>query len=83
MSTCAEATTGAIARRLGAPRHRIDYVIETRGIEPVRRIGITRLFDRYAQTRIESALLEISTRANKAGVSADDNLDGATLGPAA
>lgn len=54
-----EQTTGQIARRLGAPRYRIEYIIESRGIEPVRRVGITRLFNRDSQALIEAALKDI------------------------
>ncbi len=62
MSIREELTTGQIARRYSAPRYRIEYIIESRGIEPVRRIGIVRLFGRDAQGRIKDALDAINAR---------------------
>ncbi len=62
MNTREEMTTGQIAKRYGVPRYQIDYIIESRGIEPVRRIGIVRLFSRDAQARIKDALDVIIAR---------------------
>lgn len=38
-SVPAASTVGEIARRLGEPLHRIEYVIRTRGLKPVSRAG--------------------------------------------
>lgn len=62
MNTREEMTTGQIAKRYSAPRYRIEYIIESRGIEPVRRIGIVRMFGRDAQRRIKDALDAINAR---------------------
>lgn len=62
MSNPSEFTTGEIAKQLGAQRYSIEYIIDSRSIEPARRIGITRLFDRAAFAQIESALHEIQAR---------------------
>lgn len=65
MSTPTEFTTGQIAERFGSPRYRIEYIINSRRIEPVRRLGITRLFDHTAITQIEAALREIRARRDR------------------
>jgi len=44
MKNVAVLTIGEIARRLNAPLHRIEYLIRARGIEPVQRAGILRIF---------------------------------------
>ncbi len=49
-------TVGDIARHLGEPSWRIAYVIETRGIEPITRVGGYRVFDRAAVKAISDAL---------------------------
>jgi len=38
-------TTGEIAKQLGWPLHRVQYLVRTRQIEPTARAGILRLFD--------------------------------------
>lgn len=62
MNTREELTTGQIAKRYGVPRYQIEYILESRGIEPVGRIGIVRLFGRDAQARIKDALDGINAR---------------------
>ena len=37
-------TVGEIARRLGEPLHRIEYVIRAREVQPVSRAGNARVF---------------------------------------
>ncbi len=37
-------TVGEIARRLGVPLHRVEYVIRARRIEPTGRAGNVRIF---------------------------------------
>ena len=39
-------TVSRIAEHLGAPRHRILYIIEDRNIRPMARAGIARVFAR-------------------------------------
>ncbi len=38
-------TVARIAEHLGAARHRVEYVIDTRRITPIGRAGIARVFD--------------------------------------
>ena len=38
------ATTGEIARLLGRPIHRVEYVVRTRGVRPSARVGNLRVF---------------------------------------
>lgn len=38
-------TVARIAEHLSTPRHRIEYIIDTRGIVPIDRAGIARVFD--------------------------------------
>ena len=49
-------TLGQIARKLGVPDHRIKYVVDRHRIEPRRRVGILRVWDEDAVSRIEAAL---------------------------
>lgn len=66
-NTTIETTTGQIAKQLGVPKYQIDYIVQTRNIDPVRRLGIVRLFDGNAQILMRKALTEIATqRANRA-----------------
>ena len=46
MSECLSAvpTVGEIARRLGEPVHRVEYIIKARGIRPSARAGNCRVF---------------------------------------
>ena len=48
------ATIGDIARRLGQPDHRIEYLIRTRNIPHVARAGRYRLFDEAAVALLAS-----------------------------
>jgi hypothetical protein len=41
-------TPGVIASELGAPLSRVLYILRTRGIRPIGRAGILRLYDRAA-----------------------------------
>jgi DNA-binding transcriptional MerR regulator len=43
-STPAAPTVGEIARRLGVPLHRVEYLIRARGIRPASRAGNARVF---------------------------------------
>jgi hypothetical protein len=49
-------TVGDIARRLGVPMHRVQYVILARGIKAAGRAGVLRLFDAEAVGRITAEL---------------------------
>jgi hypothetical protein len=49
-------TIGAIARELGEPIHRIEYVIKTRGIEPECVAGHIRVFGADVVERIAEIL---------------------------
>jgi hypothetical protein len=51
-------TVGDIARRLGVPTHRVQYVILRDGIKAAGRAGVLRLFDTEAVERIAAALRE-------------------------
>lgn len=53
-------TVGEIARRLGVPLHRVEYVIRSRQISPTARAGNARLFTEADVRRIESELARIS-----------------------
>ncbi|NLX23865.1 MAG: hypothetical protein GXY55_19605 [Phycisphaerae bacterium] len=56
-------TPGVIARELGEPLHRVQYVLRTRkGITPSARAGKLRLYDRQAVSLIREALREIDSR---------------------
>lgn len=52
-------TVARIAERLGQPRHRVEYIIETRGICPMDRAGIARVFDPRDVDRIAAELSRI------------------------
>ena len=54
-------TVGAIARRLGEPVHRIEYVIESREIQPCGWAGNARIFSEADVSRIASELARIDT----------------------
>jgi DNA-binding transcriptional MerR regulator len=52
-------TVGEIARRLGQPVHRVEYVIRSRHIRPVSRAGNCRVFAEEDVARIATILDEI------------------------
>ncbi|MFH1924152.1 MAG: MerR family transcriptional regulator [Planctomycetota bacterium] len=52
-------TIGEIARRLGEPVHRVEYVIRSRNIPPVATAGNARIFSEAAVDRIASELRRI------------------------
>ena len=57
-------TLARIAAQLGVERHRVQYVVRTRGIEADERIGSTRTFGSAAVERIRAELDRIArTRA--------------------
>ena len=58
-SVPAAPTVGEIARRLGEPVHRIEYVIRARQIQPVSTAGNSRVFSDAQVDRIASELRRI------------------------
>ena len=60
-------TTGEIARRLGWPVHRVDYLIRSRGIEPAIRAGNLRVFP---ETIIDRLRTEAKVRKEHTGCTA-------------
>jgi len=55
-------TVGQIADRLDVSVHRIGYVVNSRGIEPIGRAGVLRVFDDAAVQRIASELRRMADR---------------------
>ena len=53
-------TIGEIARRLGAPIHRIAYIISSRGLKATLRAGHIRVFSEADVTYIEQVLRRIA-----------------------
>jgi hypothetical protein len=53
-------TVGVIAQRLGAPVHRVRYVIDTRHIRPVAIAGAARVFSDADVQHIASELRRIA-----------------------
>jgi DNA-binding transcriptional MerR regulator len=47
-------TVGEIARRLGWPLHKVDYLIRSRGIKPRIRAGNLRVFPESVLERLQS-----------------------------
>ena len=63
-------TPGRLADEVGAPLHRVLYVLHTRlHIQPVARAGTLRLFDRAAIAKIHHELHAIDARRCRKGVS--------------
>ena len=54
-------TIGEIARRLGVPTHRVEYIIRARGIRPCGRAGNARVFDEPGVEAIAAELERIET----------------------
>ena len=54
-------TIGEIARRLGVPTHRVEYVIRARAIRPCGRAGNARVFDEEAIESIRSEIDRIDS----------------------
>jgi hypothetical protein len=62
-------TVGEIARRLGVPLHKVEYVIRARAIAPQGWAGNARVFSEADVARIQSELKRIA--AEKEGPSND------------
>ena len=60
------ASVGEIAERCSVPIHRAEYVIRSRGIEPVLVAGGRRLFDEPAIEQIRSELRRIESERGQA-----------------
>lgn len=58
-SVPASATVGEIARRLNEPVHRIEYVIRSRGLQPVSRAGHAGIYSDADVQNIASELHRI------------------------
>jgi DNA-binding transcriptional MerR regulator len=52
-------TVGEIARRVGTPVHRVEYVIRSRGIKPISVAGNARIFSEADVQHIASELRRI------------------------
>jgi len=52
-------TVGEIARRLGVPEHRVEYIIQSRNIRPHSRAGNLRIFSEADVQHIASELRRI------------------------
>jgi hypothetical protein len=55
-------TVGEIARRLGQPVHRVEYVLRSRRIPPAGKAGNCRVFAEEDVDRVRSALAAIDRR---------------------
>ena len=64
-STTSMPTVGEIARRLGVPVHRVQYVIRSRGIRPACRAGIARVFSEADEAFIKHEITRIQREAGK------------------
>ncbi|MBM4020399.1 MAG: MerR family transcriptional regulator [Planctomycetes bacterium] len=54
-------TIGEIARRLGVPVHRVEYVIRTRNLRPVARAGNLRVFSEADVAYVAGELRRMDT----------------------
>ncbi len=59
-------TLTRIAEHLGVPTHRVRYIVNSRGIVPVDRAGIARVFDDSSIQFISSILNEQDRTGGKA-----------------
>ena len=55
-------TSGDIAKRLGRSPYQIRYALESRGISPIARAGLIRLYPESVILELASALAEIDQR---------------------
>jgi len=49
-------TVHRIAEHLGVARHRVEYIIASRAIEPIGRAGIARVFDEATVDRVRQEI---------------------------
>ena len=55
-------STGQIARKLGVNVSRVEYILETRKIEPLGRVGFNRFFGQVAFDLIAAELRKIADK---------------------
>jgi hypothetical protein len=55
-------TVGEIARRLGQPVHRIEYVLRSRQIRPTGRAGNSRVYSEEQVAQIEAEIASMSLK---------------------
>jgi len=55
-------TTGTIAQKLSVPRHRVEYVVRTRGIAHCAVAGRTRVYDEQAVSQIHLEIICMRAR---------------------
>ena len=60
-------TVGEIARRLNCPIHRIEYLVQSRNIQPTQRAGNLRVFSQETYAFIEAELKKSQRSAKKRG----------------
>lgn len=62
------ATPGVIARRMGVPLHRVQYILRTRShIQPVARAGTLRLYDSKTVALVRDELTAIDAHRRSQG----------------
>ena len=62
---------GEIARRLNRPLHCVNYILESRRIEPIGRAGIVRIFAEDVVEQVRTALEEIEAKRSKRHLAAE------------
>ncbi len=55
-------TVGEIAKRIGQPIYRVQHIIRSRQIQHVLRVGVFRLFDEEAVSRIATEIQSVDRR---------------------
>ena len=60
-------TVGEIARRLGEPVHRVEYILRARGLKPVSWAGNARIFSEADLAYIASELRRIDEERGEVG----------------
>jgi len=58
-------TVGDLARLLGQPVHRIQYLLKSRGIQAAARAGNLRVFDDSVLPLLRRALIDADSRSSK------------------
>jgi predicted transcriptional regulator len=64
-------TVARIAEHIGVPRHRVEYVIDTRKIKPIATAGIARVFAPSDVDLIGSELTRINEDRDAGGMRSD------------
>jgi hypothetical protein len=64
-------TVARIAERAGVARHRVEYVIDSRGIKPLGRAGVARVFDERDADLIAHELRRIDAERDGIGLDAE------------